>query len=138
MNIEKSIPELKPYYRDYRGDPERLKQRILSAASDMPQSQFSKPRFRLSKALLIGIPCALLLMGAGIAYHSTTMTQPNHMTQQQIFKLQSQVNEIVTHYGNFQRTNKVISLPGNEIAQDLSKVTAETKEIVLPYGTFCK
>lgn len=138
MNIEQSIPELKTYYRDYPGDLEILKQRILNSVGDMPQSPSSKPRFRLGKALLIGIPCVLLLMGAGVAYHSTTMTKPHHMTQQQIDKLESQVSEIGTHYGYFVRTDQVISLPSNEIVHDLSKVTAETKEIILPYGIFIK
>lgn len=138
MDTEKSIRKLKTYYSAYPGDNSALKERIVKSVSDTSRSHSDGPRFRMSKGLLFGIPSALLLMGAGIAYRSTTMTQPHALTKQQIEKLNNQTSEIVTHYGNFARVDKPISLPNDEIVHKLSKITAQTREIILPYGVFVK
>lgn len=139
MNLEKSIPDLKAYYSKYHGDKEVLKQRIRASMSKETDSQPAKLKLRFVKTLLIGVPSAVVLMGAGVfAYHSTTMTQPHAMTKQQIRQLENKISEINTHYGSFERTNKKISLPNEEISYSSSKVTAQTKEIILPYGIFIK
>lgn len=116
-----------------------FKRRVYAALHQSTNSSNKRGLGVRNKTILLGIPIALLLMGAGYGvYHSTTMTYPHTLTPEQLKNINKDVGSIQNQFGTFDRTKGKVQFPEGEIAHSEDKVNAQTKELITNYGVFVK